>query len=103
MSKRGIIQRVIGVALLVVLVAPVIMLSVPQTHTEIVFHEVRGPGMVTMIEPEYVEITYIPLVSIIRYSAITLSDVALFIVYGGLFALAIWLVVHSRKHRLKEA
>lgn len=103
MSKKGKIQRAIGIVLLVVLIVPVIMLSIPQTYTKLVFHEVPGPGMVTMIESEYVEITYIPLVNIVRYSAITPTDIALFIIYGGLFALAIWLAIHSRRHKLKEA
>ena len=103
MSRKGKIQRVAGIVLLALLLVPVVTLSIPQTRTEVAFHEVRGPGMVIMIEPEYTEITYVPLVDIVRHSIITPLDVALFIAYGGLFALAVWLIAHSRRYRLKEA
>jgi len=103
MSRKGKIQRAMGIVLLVALLVPVVVLSIPQTYTKLVFYEVPGPGMVTMIESEYVEITYIPLVNIARYSAITPIDIVLFIIYGGLFALAVWLVIRSRRHKLKEA
>ena len=81
MSRKGKAQRVIGIVLLIALIAPVIVLSVPRTYTELVFYEVPVPGMVTMIESEYVEVTYIPLVNIVRNSAIVPIDIALFIVY----------------------
>jgi len=104
MSRKGKAQRAIGIVLLVVLIVPVIMLSIPQTYTELVFYETpMGPGLGNWITSEYVEVTYIPLVNIVRYSAIMPIDIALFVMYGGLFALAIWLVIHSRRHKLKEA
>ena len=100
MSRKGKVQRVLGVVLLVVLIAPVIMLSIPRTYTELVFYETpMGPGLGDWITSEYVEVTYIPLVDIVRNSAITSIDIVFFVVYGGLFALAIWLMVHSRKYR----
>lgn len=98
MSKKGKIQRVLGVVLLIVLIAPVIMLSIPQTRTEIVFHEIPT-GMTSMIVPEYVEVTYIPLVNVFQNSSFGPGDIALIVGYVVLFALAIWLVVHSRKYR----
>ena len=104
MSRKGKAQRVIGIVLLVMLIAPVIALSIPQTYTELVFRETPiGPGLGNWITSEYVEVTYIPLVNIVRNSAIQPIDIALFIIYGGLFALAVWLVIHSRRHKLKEA
>lgn len=104
MSRRGKAQRAIGIVLLVALLVPVVMLSIPRAYTELVFYETpMGPGLGNWITSEYVEVTYIPLVDIVRNSTVTPIDVALFIVYGGLFALAIWLVVHSRRYKLKEA
>ena len=104
MSRKGKAQRVIGIVLLITLIAPIIMLSIPQTRMELVFYETpMGPGLGNWITSEFVEVTYIPLVNIIRDSAIAPVDIALFIIYGGLFALAVWLVIHSRRHKLKEA
>ena len=103
MNRKGKTQRAIGIVLLITLLVPVIMLSVSQTRTEIVFHEVRGPGMVTMIEPEYIEITYTPLVALLHTAKATFTDISFFVVYIGLFVLAVWLMVHSRRYKLKEA
>lgn len=104
MSRKGKAQGAVGIVLLIILIAPIIMLSIPQTRTELVFHETpMGPGLGNWITSEYIEVTYIPLVDIVRNSAIAPTDVALFIAYGGLFGLAVWLVTHSRRHKLKEA
>jgi len=65
-----------------------------------VFHEVpMGPGLGNMIESEYVEVTYIPLINVFQNSQFGPIDIAFMVGYITLFGLAIWLIVHSRRYR----
>ena len=88
-----------GIVLLVVLLVPVIVLSIPQTYTELTFREVPGPGLTTILEPEYIEVTYIPLINVFQNSQFGPIDIAFMAGYVVLFGLAIWLILHSRRYR----
>jgi hypothetical protein len=97
MTRRQKAQRIIGIVLLVVLAIPVVVLSIPATHTHIVLHESGGiPNIVTS---EYVTVTYIPIIELLRTVDGTPDDVSFLAIYVGLFVLAIWLVVHSTRYR----
>jgi len=100
MERKRKAQRIVGIVLLVVLLVPVIVLSIPRTYTQLVFHEVpMGPGLGNMIESEYVEVTYIPLINVFQNSQFGPIDIAFMVGYIALFGLAIWLIVHSRRYR----
>jgi len=103
MERKRKAQRVVGIVLLVVLLVPVIVLSIPRTDTQLVFHEdPMGPGLGNMIQPEYVEVTYIPLINVFQNSTIGPADIAGLAGYVALLGLAIWLIVHSRRYRGTE-
>jgi len=97
MTKGQKAQRIIGIVLLVVLAIPVVVLSIPATHTDIIWHE--SGGIPNIITPEYVTVTYTPLIELLRTVDGTPDDVSFLAIYVGLFVLAIWLVVHSTRHR----
>lgn len=99
MTRKQKTQRIIGIILLVTLILPVIVLSIPATYTEIVFYTNPASGLV---ESEYNEITYTPLVELLRAVDGTFGDISFLVVYAGLFALAVWLIVHSARRRLKD-
>lgn len=101
MGRKRKAKRVIGIVLLIVLLVPVIVLSIPQTYTQLVLHEVpMGPGLGSMIETEYVEVTYIPLINVFQNSQFGPIDIAIMVGYVALFGLGIWLVVRSSKQSL---
>ena len=100
MTTKQKVQLVIGIVLLVALVAPVILLSVPRTYTGVGF--VVEPGSPTVV-PVVTDIVRVPLVIFFQAVDGTWDDVLFFVAYAGLLALAIWLVVRSRRRRLKEA
>jgi hypothetical protein len=97
MAKRQKAQRIIGLVLLVVLAIPVVVLSIPATYTDVIWHE--SGGIPNIITPEYVTVTYTPLIELLRTVDGTPDDVSVLAIYVGLFVLAVWLVVHSTKHR----
>lgn len=97
MTKRQKAQRIIGIVLLVVLAIPVVVLGIPATHTGIIWHE--SGGIPNIITPEYVTVTYTPLIELLRTVDGTPDDVSFLAIYVGLFVLAIWLVVRSTRHR----
>lgn len=101
MGKKRKAQLIVGIALVVMLLVPVVVLTIPQTYTTLVFHEVPGPGMITMIESELVEISYIPLLVVLDQARPIPEDVAIIAGYIVLFGLGVWLIIHSRIQNLK--
>jgi len=97
MGKRQKAQRIIGIILLVALAIPVVVLSIPATHTDIIWHE--SGGVPNIITPEYVTVTYTPLIELFRSSKFTSTDVLFLVGYAGLLVLGIWLIVHSGRYR----
>ena len=93
-------QRVIGIVLLTVLTIPVVVLCIPVTHTDIVWHE--SGGIPNIITSEYITTTYIPLINNLQNSRFGSLDIAFLVGYVALFGLAIWLIVHSRKRKSIE-
>lgn len=100
MTKRQKAQRIIGVMLIVALLIPIVVMSIPTTYTEIVFSVDPATGTT---KPEFIDHTYIPLVALLRTVDGTFDDISFLAVYVGLFVLGIWLVVYNMKHKLKEA
>ena len=100
MTTKEKMQLTIGIVLLVALVTPVILLSVPRTYTGVGF--VVEPGSSTAV-PVVTDVVRVPLVIFFQAVDGTWDDVLFFGVYAGLLALAIWLVVRGRRYRLKEA
>jgi hypothetical protein len=98
MERKRKTQRIVGIVLLVVLLVPVVIMSIPQTHTEIITHVIPGQFGDTLV-PELVEITYIPLIALLRTADGTFDDVSFLTVYAGLLALSIWLIVRSTRSR----
>ena len=97
MTKRQKAQRITGIVLLVALAIPVVVLSIPATHTDIVWHE--SGGIPNIITPEYVTVTYTPIIELFRNSTFAPVDILFLIGYAGILALAIWLVVRSTRYR----
>ncbi len=100
MAKRQKVQRVIGVILVIVLLTPVVILSIPRTYTGVGFSVDPSSGVTV---PVVTEVTRVPLTLFFGAVDGTPDDVLFFIVYAGLFGLAVWLLVRSRKQQLKEA
>jgi len=92
------IRRVLGVILLVFLIVPVVVLCIPATGTQLVI--LRSPGFPNLISTEYVEYTYIPLVELVRNQEVFYpSDIALLVLYFGLYGLAVWMIRHRTKSK----
>ena len=97
-NKR--VQKVAGVVLLVILLLPVIVMSIPATYTEIEFRPNPTTGI---IETVYIDHEYVPIIDLLRGVDGTPDDVAVLGIYTCLFALTVWLVVHSARRKPKEA
>ena len=102
MTKKRQKRIVAGIVIMITLLIPVVVLSIPQTYTEVVYHT-HQDGFATIVDPEYVEVTVIPLVHIVQNSTISPADKAGVAAYFAVFALAIWLVISGARRKSKEA
>jgi len=101
MERKRKAQRIVGLVLLVVLLVPVIILSIPSTYTEVIYHTSQD-GFATIVEPEFVEIEYIPLINVFQNSQFSPIDIAFMVGYVAILGLAIWLIAHSRRYRTTQ-
>jgi len=101
MTRRGKIQRAVGIALVAMLLTPVVIMSIPQTHTIVVYHTTQH-GFVTEVDPEFIEVAYVPLISTLLSLQFDPTGIAFIVGYAVLFGLAIWLIVHGSRHKPKE-
>lgn len=100
MTKKQKALRAVGIVLLVALLAPIVILSIPRTYTGVGFSVDPSSGVTV---PVVTDVTRVPIT--IFFAAVdgTPDDVLFFIVYAGLFGLAVWLLVRSTRQQLKEA
>lgn len=100
MIRKQKVQRAMGTILLVALIVPIVVLSVPATHTALVLSTDPETGLV---KPVYIDVTYTPLIKLLGTVDGTPDDVSLLAVYAGLFGLAVWLIARSARPKVKEA
>lgn len=98
MKKHRSASNIAGFILLGLLIAPIVILSVPTTGTEISFRPT--PGSEDTYLPVYTPYKYVPIVEIVRsWPEITWTntDRLLAAAYCGLYVLAFWLIRRRAK------